>query len=106
MQMFQVFEQWICSVNSCMASEGKSIIMLMDNAASHKIPSMDFEQIHGLETLRLSNMLIVYPPPNTTSHVQPLDAGIIAAFKQHYCTLLLRWLLNAYETADESANFS
>ena len=102
-----------------MASEGKSIIMLMDiyytlyiiyyilyNAASHKIPSMDFEQIHGLETLRLSNMLIVYPPPNTTSHVQPLDAGIIAAFKQHYCTLLLRWLLNAYETADESANFS
>ena len=89
-----------------MASQRKSILVLMDNAASHKVPSMPFEKVHGLDALRLSNVLVVYLPPNTISKVQPLDAGIIAAFKQHYRTHLLRWYLNEYETADQSVNLT
>lgn len=80
--------------------------MLMDNAASHRIPSIPFEKVHGLNAFRLSNVLVVYLPPNTTSKVQPLDAGIIATFKQHYRTHLLRRYLNEYETADQSVNLT
>ena len=89
-----------------MANQGKHILLLMDNASSHKIPSMPLEQIHGLDSFSLSNVKVVYLPPNTTSHVQPLDAGIIAAFKQHYRTHLLRWYLNEYETADATVNLA
>ena len=102
----QVFEQWVRSVNSRMANQKKSILLLSDNASSHAIPSVPTEQIHGLNAIRLSNVLIVFLPPNTTSKVQPLDAGIIAAFKQHYRLHLLRWYLNEYEAAEADANLS
>ena len=78
----------------------------MDNAASLKIPCITLEQIHGLDSFRWGNVLVVYLPPNSTSKVQLLDAGIIAAFRQHYMTHLLRWYLNEYYTADDSVNLA
>ena len=50
--------------------------------------------------------LIVYLPPNTTSNGWALDAGIFAAFKQHFRTHLLGWHLNEYDTADGSVNLA
>lgn len=102
----QVFEEWIRAVNSRMASQRKHILMLMDNASSHRVPTIALEKIHGLDSFKLSNVLVVYLPPNTTSKVQPLDAGIIAAFKQHYRTHLLRWYLGQYEAAADDANLA
>ncbi|KAL0035937.1 hypothetical protein WJX77_008310 [Trebouxia sp. C0004] len=102
----QVFETWVRAVNSRMASKRKNILILMDNASSHAIPSVATEKIHGLDSIRLSHVLIVFLPPNTTSKVQPLDAGIIAAFKQHYRGHLLRWYLNEYEQAAQDTNLS
>ena len=95
-----IFDSWIKSVNSRMASQGKSILILMDNASSHAIPSVATVEQHGLETIKLSNVLVVFLPANTTSHVQSLDAGIIAAFKSHYKVHLLRWYSAEYEAAE------
>ena len=83
-----------------MASERKFTLMLMDNASSHGIPSLASEKIQGLNAIRLSNVLIVFLPANT-SKVQPLNAGIIAAFEQHYRTHLMRWYLSEYEAAED-----
>ena len=102
----QVFETWVRAVNTRMASQRKQILILMDNASSHAIPSIATEKIHGLDSPKLSHVLIVFLPPNTTSKVQPLDAGIIAAFKQHYRAHLLRWYLNEYEQAAQDVNLS
>ena len=34
--------------------------------------------------IKLTNIEIVYLPPNTTAHLQPMDAGIIHSFKAKY----------------------
>jgi len=36
------------------------------------------------KNLTLSNVQVLFLPPNTTSRIQPMDAGIIAAFKKRY----------------------
>lgn len=59
-----------------MIKENRKIIMFLDNAASH--PNDEY-----------SNIKLAFLPPNTTSVLQPLDAGIIQAFKLSYRKLLL-----------------
>ncbi|XP_061165650.1 tigger transposable element-derived protein 6-like [Saccostrea echinata] len=56
----------------------------MDNASSHAIP-------------KLTNVKIHFLPPTTTSHLQPLDAGIIQAFKAHYRKLQLHYLVDCFD---------
>uniref|UniRef100_U9UN15 DDE-1 domain-containing protein n=1 Tax=Rhizophagus irregularis (strain DAOM 181602 / DAOM 197198 / MUCL 43194) TaxID=747089 RepID=U9UN15_RHIID len=34
--------------------------------------------------IKLTNIELVYLPPNTTAHLQPMDAGIIHSFKSRY----------------------
>src|SRR5438128_3568408 len=53
--------------------EGKCVLLLLDNCPSHKLGNMN-----------LSCIDIHFLPPNTTSKIQPMDTGIIAAFKRHY----------------------
>ena len=51
----------------------RKILLLVDNALSHIWRNLD-----------LPNIEIVSLPPNTTSKLQPMNAGIIASFKCHY----------------------
>src|SRR2546423_5551309 len=55
----------------------RKVALVIDNAPSHVIEGLDSES-------EFSNIEIIPLPPNTTSKLQPLDAGIIAAFKKHY----------------------
>ena len=34
--------------------------------------------------IKFTNIELVYLPPNTTAHLQPMDAGIIHSFKSKY----------------------
>ena len=55
---------------------GKKVLLLMDNASVHRI---DDAQIKRLKVTQ-----IAFFPANTTSQLQPMDAGIIQAFKLYY----------------------
>ena len=58
--------------------------MILDNASSHVVSSAKVGKSYGFSTLGLSNMTLVFLPPNVTSVIQPLDQGIIAYLKIQY----------------------
>jgi len=53
---------------------------------------------------RFSNIKIVFLPKNTTSRLQPLDAGIIKNFKVHHPRLLLQHTLAQIDGSDLTAS--
>lgn len=81
-----IFGEWLNSLNAEMCRKKRKILLLLDNAGPH-----------GREPSTLSNITVRYLPPNTTSHLQPLDAGIIASFKAQYRKLLLFHLIDQYD---------
>ena len=54
-----------------MRVQNRNILLLVDNAPTHAL----------YENTNLTNIVIEYFPPNTTSHLQPCDQGIINSFK-------------------------
>ena len=82
----------ITKLNAKMKREGRKIILLMDNVSSHS------------RHLLFSNVKVVFLPVNTTSRLQPLDAGIIKNFKVHYRRQLLKHVLT--KVNDERAGGS
>ena len=65
-----------------MKYQGRNVILLVDNALSHVFVAS-----------KLKNVCVEFLKPNMTSHIQPLDAGIIHTFKagyrRLYCSMVL-----------------
>ena len=81
------FQQYLHRLN---AHVNRNVLLLIDNAPSHIWQDTDYP-----------NLEIVALPPNTTSKLQPLDAGIIAAFK---CQIRKQQLAYALDILDHEAN--
>ncbi|OQS01811.1 tigger transposable element-derived protein 6-like, partial [Thraustotheca clavata] len=91
-----IFKEWICGLNEAMKTEGRGLLLLIDNASSHKV-----------EEFQLSNIYITFLPPNTTSALQPLDAGILAAAKNAYRNELSNNIIDKFDPLideDDGAN--
>ena len=87
-----LFAGWIKNLDAQMQKVGHMILLLIDNAPGHVE-----------EGLTLTNIVIKFLLPNTTSHLQPLDAGIIQSFKAQYCKLHIQWLIECYEEGEPNA---
>lgn len=75
----------------------RSVLLLIDNAPSYITEGL---QLRHVKILCLLKILCL--PPNTTSKFQPLDAGIIAAFKKHYRRKQILWGLDQMEEGGNS----
>ena len=65
-----------------MRVQNRNILLLVDNASTHTL----------YENTTLTNIVIEHLPPNTTSHLQPCDQGIINSFKvrsKHYLFIVV-----------------
>ena len=62
-----------------------NITLLNDNYPSHSHPNSLPENYEGPPPPSLTNITRIYLPPNTCSHLEPLDQGIIASFKSAHC---------------------
>lgn len=59
----------------------------MDNFSKYKIDEKRIKKLTfccGLCGYQFKNLICMFLPPNVTSVIQPLDQGIIVAFKAHY----------------------
>ena len=71
-----LFSDWLVDFDAYIGkTPGRHVLLLMDNCSAHG--SQDSQP-------ELRNVSILFFPPNTTSRLQPLDAGIIAAIKLRY----------------------
>ena len=75
-----LFRSWLKSLDRKFAAAGRNILMFIDNCPAH--PTLDFEHVE-----------LVFLPPNTTSRLQPMDAGIIQAMKLRYRRCIVQHLL-------------
>ena len=76
-----IWNNYLKKLDEKMRSMDRKILLLVDNAPTHNL----------LNDLNLTNVTIHNLPPNTTSHLQPLDAGIIHSFKVCHCCKYYRY---------------
>ena len=80
----EIMDELITKLNRKIISEKRKILLLHDNVSSHSPDLVD----------SFSNVKVVFLPVNTTSRLQPLDAGVIKNFKVHYRRHLLAYALS------------
>ena len=70
-------------------------MLLVDNCPAHP-------------DIQCSNVKMTFLPPNTTSHLQPCDAGIIQTVKLHYrtCKCLLRHVVAKMDEVNTAAELA
>ncbi|KZO92477.1 DDE-domain-containing protein, partial [Calocera viscosa TUFC12733] len=68
-----VFQRYLEAFDRQMREQGRKVLLLIDNAPSHIF-----------DKSVITNIQVEFFPPNMTSRIQPLDAGVIRAFKAHY----------------------
>ena len=114
-----IFVEWLNHLDYYFCTLNWKILLIIDNAGSH-FNSKRFEKNDDDDEIsdeenseqqsnktkqkikaqqkkiipNLTNIELVYLPPNTTAHLQPMDAGIINSFKskykQEFCKHLIR----------------
>ncbi|CCO27126.1 Tigger transposable element-derived protein 6 OS=Homo sapiens GN=TIGD6 PE=2 SV=2 [Rhizoctonia solani AG-1 IB] len=68
-----LWKSYLHYLDEMMGREGRRILLICDNASSHKHDASTFTNLH-----------IEFLSPNLTPWLQPMDAGVIAAFKSQY----------------------
>ena len=85
----KLFEDVLRAWDGLLGQQGRRVLLCLDNFSGH--PS----------ELQLDNIQLLFFPPNTTSHSQPMDQGIIENLKRHYKKILLRRRLEAMDMGKE-----
>ena len=68
----EIFEEWVRKLDRKFRADNRKIALIIDNCPTH--PSIS----------NLTNVQIVFLPPNMTSILQTMDQGVIRSLKAHY----------------------
>ena len=86
----EILENILTKLNRRLLKSNRNILLLMDNAGCHP------EELVS----KFSNIKIIFLPANTTSALQPLDLGIIQAFKMYYRKRFLSYVVSKIDECD------
>ena len=90
----EIFEEWVRKLDRKFRADDRKIALIIDNCPAH--PSIS----------NLTNVQIVFLPPNTTSILQPMDQGAIPSLKAHYRGRDVRLLCRASEKKEPCPKIS
>ena len=80
----EIFEEWVRKLNRKFRADDQKIAFIIGNYPAH--PSIS----------NLTNVQIVFLPPNLTSILQPMDQGVIRSLKARYRGGVVRLLRRAW----------
>ena len=89
-----LFEEWVRGLDHKFQREDRKIALIVDNCPVHP----DINDLKAIE--------LVFLPPNTTSHAQPMDQGVIWSLKSKYRILSVRRIITALENDEDMPSFS
>ena len=80
-----IFETWVKTLDSQMRKSTRNIALVLDNCTAHS------------KVKELTNIKLIFFPPNTTARTQPMEAGVIRCLKSHYQKNLAKMFLVTFE---------
>ncbi|XP_065642738.1 tigger transposable element-derived protein 4-like [Hydra vulgaris] len=80
-----LFTEWVMKLDSFFRAQDRKVALLVDNCSAHP-------HIEGL-----SNINLIFFPPNTTSVLQPMDQGVIRSLKAQYRHKIVRLCIKAVD---------
>ena len=89
-----IFNDILLKLNEKMRQKRRKIVLLIDNAPVHIILDETLE--------KLDNVSVKFLPPNTTTVLQPCDAGIIHSFKCYYKHLFIQNQIDTYDDVQDN----
>jgi hypothetical protein len=90
----EIFEEWLTDLNRMMKIGNRKILLLVVHATSHG------------GTKVMSNVTVIFLPPNLTPEVQPLDQGIIRSVKARYRKMTLQYIVTVAEASNTRYDFN
>ena len=84
----------LSKLNRKFVHQNRKVLLFLDNVSSHS------PDLVG----RFSNITVIFLPKNTTSRLQPLDAGIIKNFKVCYRKLIVKHALAKIKDTPHTAS--
>lgn len=82
-----IFTNWLYEFDGIIEKQNRKILLFLDNAPVHP------------PDVKLKNITLKFFPANTTARIQPLDQGVIKAFKAHYRKQLVQHLIANAKTS-------
>ena len=89
---FNILDEVLSKLNRKLARKQRNVILFLNNAPCHP-PDMKGKYDH---------IKIVFFPANCTSRLQPLDLGIIQAFKLKYMKLMLTHVVSKIDDCNSA----
>ena len=89
----EIMIQVLTALDGKLNVKNRKALLFLDNAPSHP------ETLQG----NLQNIKLVFLPKNTTSQVQPCDAGIIRNFKVKYRKQLLKIVISRIDDGKKAS---
>ena len=90
----KLFKGWVHDLDRKFAVSKRKIAFIINNCTVHP-------HVESLKWIEL-----IFLPPNTTSHTQPMDQGIIRGWKGKYRSLAVRKLILASEKKEPIRKFT
>ena len=80
-----LFGEWIRKLDSSFQAQDRKVVLLIDNCMAHP------------EIKDLTNVNLIFLPPNTTSVLQPMNQGVIRSLKVHHQKRFVRLYIKSLD---------